>query len=414
MRNTKYLLFTVCICCAFLLLLFFALSVFGIVDMRLFYDIEVPLVAQFAICIIMYFVNIFVIYKVAFIKMEKSVWVNLALCFVFSNLLFYLFPQISALISNTLIFNLFVVVGAIIFNRQNFKSILFRLGLFNLISLLYTAMSNIIKFNYLGLDLYQDNIIAMMVYSIDLYLVYFLLYRTVKSFGLEMALESMVRRLSVFKKVCKEILKNRKSVTEDVSDLNASQRRVFGFLALGYMIFQSIIIIGVTFLISNLFYLVGGFYLGILEFIVSWVALEIFRLVLGKTMHFDKPSICIVVSFLIFFAMSRFALPFYISMFFNVLIAAIIASIIHILVTRNDDYEDLQEYKRAKEAFSLTTCNYHEFCERCRERGVQGYLWGLAFDMLVNEMPAKIAASKYNYAEVTVKKYKQKIYKQIL
>lgn len=318
----------------------------GIIDLRIVSEIKFDFAVEYIGNFTMFFINLFFLFSICLHIFDKKILIYLlgyvpicvvsGLCGIGQTIIFTAILPIIYLFAIS--FFLF---------KNNFRRILIDTVLFNILIITYQQISGFVKLYGMGWQYYKCNIVMMLIYSIDLYLVYILLYRVVKKYDRR---KNLVWLLRFLKSNCKEILGNRNA--EDVSDLTVRQRRIFSALIWIYLIAQSCFVIGVNLLINKFLYYLGGMYIGLIELIIASIALEIFRRVLGKTFHDKKPLICNAISLIVICTISRFSLPLNVSLFFNVCVSAGMAFIIHVLVVRNEKYNKLNSDKLERDIFN--------------------------------------------------------------
>lgn len=353
-KNESIFLLVISFCCMSVLLTTFVLTWFGVIDLRIVGQTYIDPWIEYVGAFIMFSINIFFLSSISTNVFDRKI---LYPCSI--NAFIWVLMFFSGAGQN-LIFTAFIPIVCItlfsfayyrrLLTKKLVQNILAQILITNILIPAYQQLSGFVKLGNMNFSFYRCNILTAFIYSIDLYLVYMFMYWVVKKHG--WTLESMVRWAELARKACREILTNREM--EDVSELTGRQRRIFYFLAWAYLTLQSLMIISVNTLINKFFYYLGGFYIGAIELTISWAALELCRLALGRTYH-APPAKCNTVSLLTFFGLSRLGLPLHISLFFNIGLSAGLAYVLHILVLRDDSYKQLLVEKKAREDFKAKT-----------------------------------------------------------
>lgn len=378
-----------CTACGFIVLFVaFILTWLGIVDLKYVNEVSFNYWIEYIGHLVMFMINVFFMFSITlnFYKYTKYLCIGYIPLYMLAEMSFS-----ETMIASTIIPIIYLLLVNCFFIKIKFKNFLLK-GLFaNIIMSIITFLLNTIKNNFSHFRYFKfNNCLTVFIYSIDLYLFYFAIYKGVRIYDWE----NVVRLLRFLKSNCKKILSNwRKG---DVSDLTNRQRYIFFFLVWSYLILQSTFVLGINLLINKLFYYLGGLYIGIIELICLWIMLEIFRSVLGKTYHNKDPIICNKVSLVVVFVISRFSLPFKISLLFNIVIVAIVTYLIHVFVIKKEQFESLFEYKHNQEEFNLKTCTSEQLTERCRLHGFSKEDTELAIKLFVDKIKLKEAAALLN------------------
>lgn len=346
----KKLLTSISLCFTMILLITFLLTCTGIIDLHVINEIEFTPLQDFIGCFTMLMINLFFLFSISFRFFDKRIFFMLLgylpIIFVGNK-----FVSHQSLFFSTATPVAYILIFTCLKQQKDALKTFVRTVLFLFLVGGYQEISGRIKLYHFGFQFYKCNIATAFIYSIDLYLVYILIYWVVKKHVLA-SVENPVRWSGFLKSYCQEILAEGAKNCEDVSDLTARQQRVFALLAWLYLTTQSFMVLGLNLLVNKVFHYLGGFYIGAIELIIAWLSLELFRLSLGKSFHSEKPLICNAVSLVVFFILSRFALPLHLSLFFNVSIAALLAYVLHRYVIKKEDYVLLIEEKRKRDEFT--------------------------------------------------------------
>lgn len=346
-QQLNRLVFSVWICCTFTLIGIFILTWLGIINLRIVAEIKIDSRINAVSDFIMFIINIFFWFSCALHIFDKRIaYVLLAYVPIYITSV-KLINDKNSMIFNSLIPIAYITLISMLRFENTFIKTILRTGFWVISVCPYQQISKFIKManpNFL----YSDyNILTKFIYSIDLYLFYILIHWVVIKY-----VESPFRWSGFLKGYCQNVLSEIRNNREDVSDLTVRQRRVFSFLTLIYFAIQSFIVLGINIFTNKLFHFLGGFYLGAIELIIAWIALELCRLALGKTLH-KPPLICNVISLCFFFLISRLGLPLHISLFFNIIVAALIAYLIHKLVIKNEPPKSVELTDREKQVQEL-------------------------------------------------------------
>lgn len=407
------LLASVGACFTSILLIAFALTCIGVIDLKIVGDKKFSFWFEWLGNFAMFMLNTFFMISISMRIFDNRIWrlvCGYVPIYVAGCILGISIGNGLTLLFSTIIPITYVALIAYIKFRPAFNAILIRLCVFFISASAYQHVSGYVKLNSFGFHYYACNIATMFIYSIDLYLFYILMYCVVKKHG---SWKAFLRLPRFLKSYSQEILSESRQNKEDVSDLTIRQRHIFCLLAWTYAIIQPIIVLGANALVNKFLHFFGGFYMGAVELIVSWIALELCRLSLGKTFHSKNPIICNVVSLAVFFMISRLGMPLHISLFFNIALVALMAFVIHRFVVGKDELDCLKSYKQSHDEFSLKSCTENALRERCRLHGLSTEDTELSVKLFVDKISADSAAEIYNLEVQSVRNKKYRLSKRL-
>lgn len=396
------------ICFTAVLTIAFVLTCAGLIDLRIVGEIKIDPKLNAVADFVMFAINIFFWFSFALCVFDKRMIYAILAYIPIYIVSVQLINADNAMIFNSLIPIIYIVSTARLRFKDELIKIILRMNLWVIIVSPYQQIGKYIKMSNPNF-LYSDyNILTKFIYSIDLYLFYILMHWVVMKY-----VESPFRPFRFLKSYCQEILAESRRNKEDVSDLTIKQRRVFCLLAWAYVIIQPFIVLGANVLVNKFFHFLGGFYMGAVELVISWIALELCRLSLGKTFHSKNPIICNAVSLAVFFAISRLGIPLHISLFFNIALVAIMALAIHRLVLGKYEFDCLKLYKQRHDEFSLKTCTEDVLRERCRLHGLSVEDTELSIKLFVDKISADAAAEIYNMEVQSIRNKKYRLSKRL-
>lgn len=388
-KSESVFLFVLGFCFMFVLIVADILTWLGVIDLRIVGQVDFPYAVEYIGNLLMFIANVLFSLSLSYRQFNKRILI-MATGYIPIWIICSYIGMGQTMITSTLLPCLYIIIiMAISRNMSRISLLCFIIS--NVYMLIVQQLTGYVKLENMNFSFYQCNIATAFIYSIDMYLLYILAYKVVKYCG---SMENVVRFPRFLKEACRQILANREM--EDVSALNKRQRHIFFALAWGYLIAQSFLVIGLNVLINKFFHYIGGFYIGTIELVTAWIALELCRLALGKTFH-APPKICNAVSIAVGFIISRLGLPLHISLFYNVCLVGVIAWVIHKLVIKNDELVMLRQKIFNDKSFNLKSCTVEQLRQRCADRRFTASETDLCVMLFVDKLKHEDIANSMGY-----------------
>lgn len=396
MDKHKRFFLTIGLCGLTVLLSAFFLTWFGIIDFRIVNEIRFDYTIECIFNIMMFMINMFFLFSISLYMFNKKIiWITGLYLPIFILLGFI--ENIPPIIFSTIIPCVYIIIIGIICDRRNIAKIIFRLGIITLSILFYQQISGYIKFSIFKLDYNICSTIYCIIYSIDLYLVYILLYCVVKKHAVvsgKLWIPSEADSVQESVESCEESL--------DTSDLTRRQRFIFWALAVGYQVFQLIVVLFIGF-IHNVF----------VELLIMLAVFWLGRASLKKSWHSNKLWICSVVTFSGFYVLTKLTLPLSVSLFSCIALSALFVYGLHKAALLEERYESLKEFRDQRLAFNLKTCTREQLLTRCRECGFSAEDTKLAMLLFVDKIADKQAIEYFPMELQSMKNKKSKMRKAL-
>lgn len=364
-NNENDLLIFVSASCLSVLLVTFILTLFNVIDFRIINDVELPVWINFCGNLIMFMANMFFVFSITLKIFDKRI-IKLLIGYIPIVIISQFTPVEYMTISAALIPFLYLLVLNKCIFKSNIFNVILRYALWSLVILIYFKLSGFVKLQLLGLDLKYftfNNILSSFIYSIDLYVVYVLIYKGVKN-----NVQMVDWRFRWIVKLCKTVLKRQPNeYMKDVSMLTKKQRRIF------YMLLYSFNL-GIFGIIT----LFGTFNLGLWEILIMISVFFIDRKILGKTFHSKRLMICGAITISSFYILSKISLPLNISLFTGIGLIAIFTYMLYRV-----------GYILMPDPFKCKSATEEEMKERCKHLGFRKDKTELAIKAFVLNIPRK-------------------------
>lgn len=344
-QDEEKMLFIAGSCGIVILLSAFILTYLGLIDLRYVSQITFNSLAEVIGNFIMFMVNGFFVFSISLLIFDRNI-LKVLIPFAFLDIVLPFFVNPNTMLYSTAFPFIFIILYSIVQKQETKETLFVAIRFISMFALtaLYQQLSGYIKLYSMNFTYYYCNILTMFIYSIDLFLFYILIYKVVKKHGRQI----LFRELWLSCKNCFNVLKQTEPISKDLPDMNKHQWRVFCILVYLYQILQVACILGINVAINKLFVIIGvngALFIGFSELFIAFVIFEFARRIFGKTLHAKTDFKCNVISFLTYFALSRFLLPLNITLFFNIIIAAGLAYAIHRFATQNEEFQELKRHK---------------------------------------------------------------------
>lgn len=278
----------------------------------------------------------------------------------------------------------YILLFLLIFRKNKYKINFLRALIVVIIVCIYQPLSLLVKTNIFNLTFNYLNTIDMLLFSIDLFLFYGILYLTFNK-GRYNNYVGMVEM--VLRRIFKPIRKNKKET---------QQVNLAGLTLIGKIIFFSVVIAAQLFQFAIIL-LIAKINNRVIEVVVLAACLIPLRtFILRDTLHAKTFLGCTAVTCFTFWMLMRFTLPLSISIFSGVIVTCLLVLVMYYIATNVD-------------VFNLETCTKEELIERCRVRKLSKLLTERAIKLYADKQSIEDIAFSENVEIDSIYKAKARI-----
>lgn len=318
---------TIALMCTTLLLALFVMTLIGVIDIRITEQVTLsPIVEFIGSCIFLQINAIFFVSITCDFNYKKSF--AYSLIFIIVAIFLSLFEIFKGFFISFVLPIIFVII-CMSKSDISKKSVIKRLCLLSFLCVTYEYLSGFIKLYLFNLQFQRVNFLTLSLYSIDLFLFYIICKKGVSIYG-----RLVDSRKFLFPSKSKCIRRNEKNCKNvlEFEDLTQKQRVIFASMAIGYQIFQLLIVLAIGH-INQMF----------VELLIMLPVFWINRKILGKSWHSDKLWICSMVTFSSFYILTKITPPLEVSIFLVVILSGVFVYILHILGVKEDRLNCLEK-----------------------------------------------------------------------
>ena len=334
------------ICFFIMLLSTFVLTICGVIDLRIINNEKFPSWINYIGNFLMFMANMYFMVNII-LKNDKRnkliiagfipIYVIYHMFFMVSYMLTFVMPLLYILLWNA--------------KNKHILKLIIRYIVFAFVISIYQLISSYIKLNIFQINLIVlNNIATQFLYSIDLYLLYAIIYKGVKLNGLE----TVFRKFGRLVQVCKGAVSfDKMNAGLPMGELKPYQRVVYWGGVLVWFLF--------TF---GLILLLGNYNVGLAETLIIIIVFELARNLLGNKKHSKSLSGCSAISIPVFYVLTRLSFAFHISLFWGIALSIGFTYAVYLYAINVDElsfYRKAYEVKSKIDIKDIPSSAYHYF-----------------------------------------------------
>lgn len=386
--------------CLVLLIALFAGSLLDVCDVTINGELNININLEKFIYMVMFLINMYFVFSISLNRYDNKI-IYMCIGYIPIYILSVKFIGTN-LISSTIL--PFITVGIIAkSNKVNVCKAFKNLLLFYLITAIYQQISGYIKLRVFNFTYYAMNLYQWLLYSLDLYIFYFIYLMEVKNYA-KYFICTNTKSIPKIGGLSKENLSDSQNKDDGITVLlnqcsNLKQKVILFIMVMSLQLAQLAVVLLIGTLNNMLFET-------IIMLLVFWIS----RSTMGKSWHSDRLSVCSMVTFTSFFILTKISLPIEISMFCCILLGMCFAFILYkayYIKAKVDGYDAIY-------AFDLEACTEEQLVERASICGLSKEETEIAIKLFIDKLKAKeymdlVGASD----EYTARNYKSKLKKKL-
>jgi len=397
-RERQFVVFTGA-CFSIAMLTAFVLTIIGAIDFRIIHTFEINIYHENIIRIFMFMISMFFIFSLTLKAFDKSI-ISILLGYIPIHMIGIAIGvygmneyRYYILFMTTVSPLLYCVFVELLRKTDSLSAVVVRFLALTSIMLVYQQASAYVKFNLYGIMFLNENIAISLVGSIDLWLLYILLYMGVKKYELD------TTQFSIFFKSKGIRITKAKSFSEElnIQDLKKAEQFVFWVKAVTYYVLQLLVVLGIGF-INN----------ALIELSMMLITFFIGRSILNKCWHSNTLTWCSIATFSAFYVLTKVTLPISASLFASIALSSCFTYFMYRLGVYQERFEDLETYAKhtsIPRQFKCKTASESEIRKRCKEKGIKAsYANILVYYYIENKSHDEIA-SLCHYSAGTIENY---------
>lgn len=386
--------------CLVLLIALFTGSLLDLCDVTINGELNIDIKIEEFIYMVMFLINMYFVFSISLNRYDNKI-IYMCIGYIPIYILSVKFIGTN-LISSTILPLIAVVIVA---KRNDVKicKALKNLILFYFITTLYQQASGYIKLRAFNFTYYEMNLYQWLLYSLDLYIFYFIYLMEVKN-NAKYFICTNTKSIPKISRLSKENLSKSQNKDDGISVLlnqcdNLRQKVVLFIMVMSLQLAQLAVVL-----------LIGTLNNMLLETTIMIIVFWISRSTMGKSWHSDRLSVCSMVTFTSFFILTKISLPLEASMFCCILLGMLFALILYkayYIKVKVDRYDAIY-------TFDLETCTEEQLTERASICGLSKEETEIAIKLFIDKLKAKeymdlVGASD----EYTARNYKSKLKKKL-
>ena len=378
--------------CLALLIALFTGSLLDVCDVTINGELNINIKIEEFIYMVMFLINMYFVFSISLNRYDNKI---IYMCIGYIPI--YIL-SVKFIGSNVFSSAFIPFVYMLVLNKGKLK-IAKRFTIFTIIVGIYQQLSGYIKLRVFNFEYYEMNLYQWLLYSLDLYIFYFMYLMEVKNYA-KLFIRTNTKSIPKISRLSKENLSKDDGISVLLNQCSNLKQKVILFaMVMSLQLAQLAVVLLIGTLNNMLF-----------ETAIMIVAFWISRSTMGKSWHSDRLIICSMVTFTSFFILTKISLPLEASMFCCILLGMLFAFILYkayYIKVKVDRYDAIY-------AFNLETCTEEQLKERATICGLSKEETEIAIKLFIDKLKAKeymdlVGASD----EYTARNYKSKLKKKL-
>jgi len=378
--------------CLVLLIALFTGSLLDVCDVTINGELNININLEKFIYMVMFLINMYFVFSISLNRYDNKI-IYMCIGYIPIYILSVKFIGTN-LISSTILPFIYLVILS-----ENKISCTKRHCIFAVITIIYQQISGFIKLRVFDFEYYTMNLYQWLLYSLDLYIFYFISLLEVKNYA-KLVICTNTKSIPKIGGLSKENLSKDDGISVLLNQCsNLKQKIVLFIMVMSLQLAQLAVVLLIGTLNNMLFETT-------IMIVVFWIS----RSTMGKSWHSDRLSVCSMVTFTSFFILTKISLPLEASMFCCILLGMCFAFILYKaygIKVKVDRYDAIY-------AFNLETCTEEQLTERALICGLSKEETEIAIKLFIDKLKAKeymdlVGASD----EYTARNYKSKLKKKL-
>lgn len=378
--------------CLILLIALFTGSLLDICDVTINGELNIDIKIEEFIYMVMFLINMYFVFSISLNRYDNKI---IYMCIGYIPI--YIL-SVKFIGSNVFSSAFIPFVYMLVLNKGKLK-IAKRFTIFTIIVGIYQQLSGYIKLRVFNFEYYEMNLYQWLLYSLDLYIFYFMYLMEVKNYA-KLFIRTNTKSIPKISRLSKENLSKDDGISVLLNQCSNLKQKVILFVMVISLQLAQLAVVLLIGTLNNMLFETA------IMIVVFWIS----RSTMGKSWHSDRLSVCSMVTFTSFFILTKISLPLEASMFCCVLLGMLFAFILYkayYIKVKVDRYDAIY-------AFNLDACTEEQLIERASICGLSKEETEIAIKLFIDKLKAKeymdlVGASD----EYTARNYKSKLKKKL-